>query len=415
MTRQRAIFLIPFVIVFLGFASRPAPHAQTNALPAKQSAAPARFEFGGNAAEVPAEFVGNLIFLPARVNEAQPSLFELDSNSATSSIDPDRAAELGLTAGESSANASSAVPASLQNLSLHLPGVEIPALSLSVRARIDFAADVGRRYQGAIGNDFLERVIVEIDYARQTVRLYDPSVYKYTGRGVSVPLTFIGDVPVVHAKFSAPKGRVREADFAVCTALDDAIVLSGNYEDSHHVVTSHLKTASAYRPEWNGSENNALGRLKEFQIGKHPVAESIAVFAQRLPVATGNSNLAGLIGGGLLKRYTVTFDYPHRQMFLDPNTHFGDFAEEDMSGLSVLARGPGLRTFVIANVAPATPASEAGIQKGDVIAGIDDEAAADLTLVSIRSLFRQIGHRYKLLLERNGVTLQVTIQMRRLV
>jgi C-terminal processing protease CtpA/Prc len=64
-------------------------------------------------------------------------------------------------------------------------------------------------------------------------------------------------------------------------------------------------------------------------------------------------------------------------------------------------------------VEPNTPAAAAGLQKGDIIAGIDDDAAADLTLSQIRDLFRQIGHQYVLLIERNGGTQKVTIEMRR--
>jgi C-terminal processing protease CtpA/Prc len=66
-------------------------------------------------------------------------------------------------------------------------------------------------------------------------------------------------------------------------------------------------------------------------------------------------------------------------------------------------------------VLPGTPAAAAGIQKGDVIAGVDEEAASDLTLADLRDLFRQIGHQYKLVLARGGQTLQITVQMRRLL
>jgi len=38
-----------------------------------------------------------------------------------------------------------------------------------------------------------------------------------------------------------------------------------------------------------------------------------------------------------------------------------------------------------------------------------------MTLASVRNLFRQVGHTYKLLLQRGDQTKQVTIQMRRLL
>jgi len=57
---------------------------------------------------------------------------------------------------------------------------------------------------------------------------------------------------------------------------------------------------------------------------------------------------------------------------------------------------------------------------GDVIAGLDDEPAADFTLAALREEFRQFGkelagHQYKILLDRRGQTITVKLKMRRLV
>ena len=50
-----------------------------------------------------------------------------------------------------------------------------------------------------------------------------------------------------------------------------------------------------------------------------------------------------------------------------------------------------------------------------MIAGVDEEAAADMTVDAIRALFHQVGHKYKLLIDRNGKTLTINVQMRRLL
>lgn len=86
-----------------------------------------------------------------------------------------------------------------------------------------------------------------------------------------------------------------------------------------------------------------------------------------------------------------------------------------MSGLSLIAKGANLKTFEVVQVQPGTPAADAGIQKGDIIVAVDDEAAADLALAAIRGLFRQVGHEYKLLIDRKGQSITVSIKMRRLL
>jgi len=378
----------------MGLAARPAQQAQQQPAPAG-----VHFPLGGNAAQVPAQFIGNLVFLPVAVNGGKPSLFELDSSAAASSIDPTRAAEVGL-AGDTIAKPL-----------LDLNGVDVPLVSLSVAAKADFGAQVGRDYEGGLGADFLGAVVVAINYERQTVQLYDPSAFQYSGHGAAFHLTFSAGVPVVQAKIALPGFKPVEAGFAVNTAMDAPVAISEHYAESHDLFAAHVKTIDA-------GHGDVIGRLREFEMGPYSIERPIAVFSQgnlRPAGAPRDSHLAGEIGGGMLRRFTAILDFPHQRMILEPNGHFADEDEEDKSGLVIVAQGPGLKTFEIVHVQPETPAAEAGIQKGDVIAGIDDEAAADMTLAEVRELFRDVGHKYKLLLERNGQTLEVTMRTRRLL
>ncbi|MGH9700316.1 MAG: PDZ domain-containing protein [Candidatus Acidiferrales bacterium] len=414
---KRGIFLCGFTFLALlgALAATPAGQNQSAPAAAPPKAPDVRFAYGGNAAEVPAEFSGNLFFLPVRVDLSQPSLFELDTTAPFSSIDPQRAAELGLISGDASANAATTGAPAIREAVLNLPGVAFPMVPLSTSPNPEFLARNGRIYQGTLGNDFLSRVIVEIDYSRQTVRLYDPSAYQYSGKGVAFPLRFAGSVPLLRAKFTVPGHKTYDADFEVNTALPDAVILSDRYAGRHGIFSSKIRTIPDVDTEVGGSEKIALGRLHDFQVGKYEAGDVIAGFAQPGKNDRADPKIAGTIGGGYLRRFTVILDYPHKRMYLEPNSHFNDYVEADMSGLAIIARGPGLKTFEIAAVVPNTPGAEAGLQKGDIIAGVDGEAAADLSLTAVRELFRQIGHKYKLLIERNGQTLTITIQMRRLV
>src|SRR6201987_2370978 len=387
--------------IFLGFGFHPnSSNAQTTA---QQTAtpAPARFAFGGNAAEVPAEFVGNLIFVPGDINKSQPSLFVLDSTAPASSVSPTRAADLGLS--------------NLKDPILNFPGVDIPFANLLTIDKRVFSQEVGRPYQGTLGADFFSRVVVEIDYARQTLRLYDPGAYKYTGKGTVIPLRFNGAAPLIKASFKLAGLKTREDDFVVNTALDASVMISDRFSEVHLIFSSHVKTINASDPQIEGGATVALGRLTDLEIGRYEIKRPIAAFIRQGSNSSFDSNRAGVIGGGIFRRFTVVFDYEHQQLILDPNNHFEDYEQEDKSGIAVVAKGPGLLTFEVASVEPRTPGAEAGVLKGDIIAGIDDEPAADLTLASIRALFRQVGHKYKLLIQRNGQSVQVTVQMRRLI
>jgi hypothetical protein len=406
MNRRRAKYLIGCSILLCGWAARPSQTVQQSAKPAP-SAAPvaprdptaARFSFQGDAAQIPAVFLRNLIFMPVRVNGGKPVLLELDSAAEKSAIDRK-------VAGDTASNA-------LQYAVLALPGVQVPFLTLPVISREDFAQQVGQPYQGTLGRDFLDRVVVEIDYHRQTVQLYDPSVFTYSGQGKSFPLTFAGPVPLLRAKFEAAGHRSRTEDFALDTALDSGVIFYRGFTDAAKISAAHFKSEPASYPEVDGGAKIFLGRLKTFAIGPYELEDIVGDFTQEQTKQGAGKNIAGAIGSNFLRRFTVIFDFPHQRVILDPNVQLNHDTDEDMSGLSIIAKGPNLKLFEVVAVQPGTPGAHEGIVPGDVIAGIGDEAAADLTLEAVRDLFRQVGYQYKVLLDRKGQTVTVSLQMRR--
>jgi hypothetical protein len=401
MNRRVAICFSCVSLLCLGFSGHAPSRTQEKVSAPDQgpASAPAQFAYGGDAAQIPAEFIGNVALLPVRFNQSRSSLFVLDSTASTSSIDPSRLSALGVSATESPV--------------LNLNGVDLSFATLPAMLREDIGPRMGRAYEGTLGTDFFQRVVVEIDYARQSVRLYDPASYKYAGEGTALRLNFAAGLPVISAKFTNLKGRLLEGNFAVSTALDASTVLFDRYAESHHIFSSHWKTIRSVDPALNGSGGAVVGRLGGMQLGRYTAQGTLVTFSGSDLPGTSDPQVAGLIGAGLLSRFTVIFDYPHQQIIVAPNSHFLSDEQEDKSGISVVAKGSALRTFEIVEVTPGTPAAKAGVQKGDIIAGIDEDPAADLSLAEIRDLFRQIGHKYTLVIDRNGQSKKITVEMRR--
>jgi hypothetical protein len=407
MRRRTVPFVLLIFIATLGFVFQTTLPGQSPAPAVQDNSAPAQFAYGGNAAQNPAAFIGNLIFMPVRIDQAKPLLFELNSSAAATSVDPGYAPTV--------SNFTGATDSAIRNCLLTLPGVQLPMSALAVTSGDNFSSQTGLLYQGTLGADFFNRLVIVVDYLRQTVQLYDPATFKYSGTGKSFPATFLGSAPLIHAKFEVSGHRPLEASFEVNTALDAAIVFSKSYTEAHRFSSWRFKTIAVSYPQLDAGAKIFLGRLKTFQLGPYTVQEPVAAFSESNPAKGGDATVAGAIGAGFLRRFTVIFDLPHQRMIVEPNLEFNKFAEEDMSGLSIVAKGSNLKTFEIVRVQPGTSAASNGIHEGDIIAGIDTEAAADLTLPALRNLFRQVGHKYKLLIERNGKTQEVVLEMKRLI
>jgi hypothetical protein len=394
----KRITIIIFLLICVGWTALWSVQARISAATTQRPSVTARFENGGNAAEIAADFMDHLVLVPVRINQGTPSLFELNTAEPNSSIDPTRATQLGL--GNTNA------------MMLNLSGLDVSFSELTKARQPDFAARFGRPYQGTLGNDFLESVVARIDYGRQTMQLYDPVVYKYTGRGKGVRVTFVDGIPVVKAK-AVVEGRSIDADFVVNTALDAPVLIFNHYAEARRI--SLRKSISAASMPIEGAANDVLGRLDRFQIGPFGVGASLVVFSRRTPPTNHDPKLAGEIGAEMLRRFGVVFDYARQQIYLDPNSEFNSEDFEDMSGLTVTASGPNLKKFQITDVRPNTPGSDAGLHKGDIIEGIDGDASADISLTDIRRLFRQLGPLHQVVVTRNGKTFSTSLQMHRLL
>jgi hypothetical protein len=403
MNRRATMLFSLIAMAFLASLLDLPVHAQTPPAPKSQSVPQAQFSY---ATQIPATFLHNLIFIPVRINGGNPSLFELDSSAERTSIEPARARELGLTVTPSQ---------TVSSAELIVPGLRLGLGSLPVIARKNFAETTGQAAQGVLGRDFFDHAVIVVDYLRQTVQVLDPAGYKYEGQGKPFPITGGPASALIRAKGNISGRKSFDADFEINTALDSAIVFYQSYMDSKKISAAHFKAVSASYPELDEGSKILIGRIKDFQIGTYIVEEPVALFSQANSKSGANAKIAGQIGGDFLRRFAVVFDFPHQRVILEPNLEINHTAQEDMSGLSILAKGANLKTFEIVQVRPGTPGSDAKLKEGDVIVGIDEEPAADLTLSAIRDLFRQVGHEYKLLIDRHGQSLTITIKMRRLV
>jgi hypothetical protein len=390
-------------ILCAALAALPASRAQNGPPPPPAAAAPGgaivRFAYSGNVAQLPAQFDGNLVFVPVRVNQSQPSMFQLDTSAAVSAVSPARAADLGLT--------------SLRSPVLNLTNVDAALPLIDSKVDSGFESRVGRRYEGTIGNDLLGDTVLEISYGRQTVRLYDAGAFQYKGGGKSFPLTMHDGFPAVRAKVEIGGHKSGEALFLINTALDVPLLISDRFAHQHHFFSGHVKTYPLAPGQLGVGGNAVMARMELFQIGQYEVRGPLAAFAEGKVPGEDDSQVAGEIGGGMLRRFTMTLDYVRKIAYFEGNSEIRSDDHEDMSGISVAAGGPGLKTIEVAQVRSGSAGADAGVQKGDVIEGVDDEAASDISLAAVRALFTNVGHKYKLLINRDGKTLTINVTMRR--
>ncbi|MDQ3920084.1 MAG: PDZ domain-containing protein [Acidobacteriota bacterium] len=164
-----------------------------------------------------------------------------------------------------------------------------------------------------------------------------------------------------------------------------------------------------------GGTGVLLGRIQSLQLGRFTLEKPVTSFAQSTKGVLANKGLTGNIGGGILRRFKVIFNYPDRRMILEPNSRFTEPFESDMSGTVLIAEGAELDIRKVFYVTENSPTSEAGLRVGGIITAIDGKPSSALTLDDIREKFKQNGREYLLSVERGEQSLQIKIKLRGLI
>jgi PDZ domain/Aspartyl protease len=364
-----------------------------------------------------------LIFLRAQVNNSQPLWFALDSGASFPFvIDARRSKALGLKLQDTftlqgGAGAGAYEVAETKGVSVNLGDLKFADQTAAVIGLGSLEAIAGRALDGLVGSDLFTRYVIDLDYFGQKISLYDPKTYSYTGSGESIPLTKNGDYFFIPVKIEIP-GRPRfEGRFLVDTGgAFVTMILNAPFARSKDLPARTQRMVSDHSLSGLGGEIKLLvSRAKSFTLGKLMIPDPVIYVSQDTGGALANATFDGVIGGQILRRFKVIFDYASGRLILEPNANYAEPVEYDMSGIRLRAEGDNFTTFRVYQVLESSPAAGAGLHEGDVLTAIDGVPAARLSLDEVYQMWKREGREYELSIRRGDKTFSVKLKMKRLV
>jgi C-terminal processing protease CtpA/Prc len=165
-------------------------------------------------------------------------------------------------------------------------------------------------------------------------------------------------------------------------------------------------SASAGNPKLSSAE------FRPFKLGRFLIENPVASFSQD---AQGAATVLNVVGADILKKFKLLLDYGHNRIIFEPNSQFADAIEYHKSGLFLRTSGSGdHKEFTVMSIIDNSPASEAGIQKGDILVSINGKPAAEFTLPQINEMLKQ-ENQFLLRLTRAEKSIEVKLKPRRLI
>jgi len=359
---------------------------------------------------VPFESANNLILLPVSINGSAPLWFNLDSGSGYCFINLSRAKALGLQfEGTVQAQGAGAGTADVQVIkgvvNFGFGEVKVSVAPAGAMDMTSLEPVVGHAVDGTLGYDIFQELVVTVDYVSHQVTFTDPEEFHSTRRGQSLPLSLETGgntpqdrVPLVQARIAIPGNPPADAMFLVDSGSGDAV-------DHPFIKKSTGKLVNTVTGVGVGKELRGVeGRIEYLQLGPFELRGAVSA-------CCGGTDLSSqLIGGQALSRFTVTFDYPHKQLILEPNRNYHKLFRADQSGLN-LRWDPATQEPVVHGLSENSPATDAGLQTGDFIVTIGGVPSSQLGLDRVKRMFEANSEKYDLTVRRNAQTLVIRLQL----
>lgn len=259
----------------------------------------------------------------------------------------------------------------------------------------------GRPYQGIIGRTLLERYVVRLDFDTREMLLFEPDDYRPPPTAQSLPIRMENGHPHIDAPVQLLTGETVMLDLVVDTGARPALALDAPGE--HGIVPPPDAESMIVGRGSRGNVPGRVGRVGALGLGSLTLPDVATVFLDdRLGVTPGAD---GNLGVEVLRRFDVTFDYPHRRLLLDLTDRTAAPYPVDLSGITLRASGQDWSVIEVADVRSRSPAADAGIRVGDHILSVDGRSG---TLEDHERRFTRSGPLH-LRLDRGGVIVEAEL------
>lgn len=366
---------------------------------------------------IPIEIHSNLVVVPVVLNETLPLKFVLDTGVRTAILTQKTFSDiLNLSYTRkytiSGPGGVKTVDAYVtNNVSLHLPGVQGKGHALLVLEEdyLELRNYLGTDVHGILGYELFSRFIVEVDYERKLLTLYSPERFSKKRKFRTLPIRVEDTKPYTTIPVVLQDGTILKAKLLMDSGASHALLLDPTSDERIKIPDNVV--SSLIGRGLGGEITGKVGRIKSLTLGGYHIERVIANFPDPNSYTDSLKGGAifrnGTLGGEIMSRFTVIFNFPKEEVYLKKNASYKKPFHYNLSGITVKAKGSGLNVFEISQVREASVADKAGVAEGDIILSVNGIDTKIVDLNWVNSVFnRRPGKRIKLEIDREGERLK---------
>ena len=314
----------------------------------------------------------------------------------------------------------------------------------------DLSSKMGVTIHGIIGYEIFKDFVIKINYSTKKLVFYKPDNYVHNDckKCETFYLEFHRLKPYINlgVKFNEDTDNLVPVKLLIDSGGSDAMWL---FENSKPEILPPTLFFNDFLGEGlSGAIHGKRSKIHSLVLGKFELLNPTVSYPDSLSVAEAMkfTKRNGSMGGTVLKRFIVVFDYRNSKITLRKGHFFKEPFRYNMSGIELVYNGKILvkeldkgaisylgtdassntkitldysykftfkPTYKIHNITDGSPAQEAGLQKGDVVIKINGKYTYDLKLEEIVEKFYQKENtKIELVVERNGIDYQYTFRLK---
>lgn len=403
--------------------------------------------------------INNLIVIPLKVNGKELSfildsgvtrtiLFNIPKNDSIALMDIDKIQLQGLGKGkpvESLLSRKNKI--SIKNITS-----DNEIIYVILNDHFDLSSKMGITIHGIIGHNLFRNFIVKINYSTKKMYFYNPKSYSYKKcrKCETFPLEIHRRKPYINAKvqIDTTGNSLTDVKLLIDSGGSDAIWL---FENSKEEIKTPINYFNDILGEGlSGHIYGNRSRIPKIKLGKFEIENPTVSFLDTISTKNARrfTERNGSIGGGILKRFIVWFDYPNQKLTLKKNGSFTKGFNYNMTGLDIIYHGkqlvkektfkPNLNkyasngggsidlissfsykfkpSFKIKGVLKNSPAEKVGLLEDDIILKVNNVQSHHLNLNKIILKFQEKDNKkIKITVDRNGQILTFEFRLEKKV